>query len=173
MIEPGHCPGVTLVLGGTRSGKSQTAERLATSLASDAGGIVTYVATAIVADAHMEQRVALHRARRPSTWATVEVRSSAELPHLLARLDGTVVLDSLGAWVASAPELRVDEQALLAALRSRAGSTVIVSEEVGLSVHPPTRAGRDFADALGELNQAVAAIADKVLLVVAGRALEL
>jgi len=48
-----------------------------------------------------------------------------------------------------------------------------VSEEVGLSVHPPTDAGRRFVDALGELNQAVAAVADDVLLVVAGRVLPL
>jgi adenosyl cobinamide kinase/adenosyl cobinamide phosphate guanylyltransferase len=50
---------------------------------------------------------------------------------------------------------------------------VVVSEEVGLGVHPATEDGRRFRDALGTLNQAVAAVADEVLLVVAGRILRL
>ena len=55
----------------------------------------------------------------------------------------------------------------------RDGDTVVVSEEVGLGVHPSTAAGQQFRDALGELNQAVAGVADEVVLVVAGRALRL
>ena len=165
-----HAPGVVLVLGGTRSGKSEVAERL---VASDGAGPVTYVATALVTDEEMARRVAAHRARRPSTWSTVELGSSDELPGLLARLDGTVLVDSLGTWVASAPDLAVDGGALVRALETRAGTTVVVSEEVGLAVHPPTAAGRAFVDALGHLNQSVAAIAARAVLVVAGRTLEL
>src|SRR3712207_9219476 len=62
---------------------------------------------------------------------------------------------------------------LCRALTDRGGDTVVVSEEVGLGVHPPTSAGRRFSDALGALNQSVAAVADRVLLVVAGRVLAL
>ncbi|MDA8282359.1 MAG: bifunctional adenosylcobinamide kinase/adenosylcobinamide-phosphate guanylyltransferase, partial [Actinomycetota bacterium] len=76
-------------------------------------------------------------------------------------------------WVASAPDLDVDAQALVHALKVRSGSTVLVSEEVGLAVHPATAVGRAFVDALGHLNQTVAAMAERVLLVVAGRTLEL
>jgi adenosylcobinamide kinase/adenosylcobinamide-phosphate guanylyltransferase len=169
--QPGA--GVVLVLGGTRSGKSRLAERLVAELAAEEHAAVTYLATAVVADEEMERRVSAHRARRPRGWSTVELRSSTELPGLLAHLAGEVLLDSLGAWVASAPELEVDGQGLVDALRTRAGSTVIVSEEVGLAVHPPSAVGRAFVDALGALNQAVAAVADRVILVVAGRALEL
>jgi adenosyl cobinamide kinase/adenosyl cobinamide phosphate guanylyltransferase len=165
--------GVTLVLGGTRSGKSTVAERLVADLASMSGGTVTYVATASVTDEEMERRVAAHRARRPTTWRTVELASSEDLPALLERLDGSVLVDSLGTWVASAPDLEVDGRALVHALQTRSGSTVLVSEEVGLAVHPPTVIGRAFVDAVGHLNQTVAAIAGRVLLVVAGRTLEL
>ena len=166
-------PRVTLVLGGTRSGKSTVAEQLATELASRGGGTVTYVATASVTDEEMARRVAAHQARRPAAWSTVELASSTELPAVLAHLDGSVLVDSLGTWVASAPDLEVDAQALVHALQVRSGSTVLVSEEVGLAVHPATAVGRAFVDALGDLNQAVATAAQRVLLVVAGRTLEL
>ena len=165
--------GVTLVLGGTRSGKSEVAERLAADLASQSDEIVTYVATASVTDGEMERRVRVHRARRPAAWRTVELRSSSELPGILGNLAGSVLVDSLGSWVASAPDLDVDGQALIRALTARPGATVLVSEEVGLAVHPASAAGRAFVDAVGHLNQAVAAVADRVLLVVAGRMLEL
>ena len=166
-------PRVTLVLGGTRSGKSTVAERLAAECASRGGGTVTYVATASVTDEEMARRVAAHQARRPAAWSTVELASSTELPAVLAHLDGSVLVDSLGTWVASAPDLEVDAQALVHALQVRSGSTVLVSEEVGLAVHPATAVGRAFVDALGDLNQAVATVAQRVLLVVAGRTLEL
>lgn len=166
-------PRVTLVLGGTRSGKSTIAERLIAELASRGGGTVTYVATASVTDEVMARRVAAHQARRPAAWSTVELASSTELPAVLAHLDGSVLVDSLGTWVASAPDLEVDAQALVHALQVRSGSTVLVSEEVGLAVHPATAVGRAFVDALGDLNQAVATVAQRVLLVVAGRTLEL
>lgn len=154
---------VTLVLGGARSGKSAVAERLAAA----APPPVTYVATAVVgSDADLAARVAAHRARRPASWRTVE--ADRDLPGLLSRLSGTVLVDALGPWVAAAPGFVVDAGALCDALKSRAGVTVVVSEEVGLGVHPSTEVGRRFRDALGELNRAVAAVADRVLFVVAG-----
>lgn len=163
---------VTLVLGGTRSGKSAAAEKIAADHAGVRGAAVTYLATARVSDEAMAARVAIHRARRPPEWTTLEA-GGPDLPAVLAGRPGVVLLDSLGTWLASSPELSVDEEGLVAALRSRPGPTVVVSEEVGLSVHPPTELGRRFVDALGTLNQAVAAIATRVVLVVAGRQLEL
>ncbi len=159
---------IALVLGGARSGKSGHAERVAASLPEP----VSYVATACVdGDADLATRVAEHRARRPATWTTIE--SGPDLPGVLRATTGTVLLDALGPWLAAAPDLAVDAGALCHALTARAGDTVVVSEEVGLGVHPATAAGRRFRDALGELNQAVAARADEVVLVVAGRALRL
>ena len=161
---------IALVLGGARSGKSVVAERLASELA--AGDPVTVLVTAVVGDEDMSARVALHQARRPAHWTTVETG-----PHLVVALrtapPGTVLVDALGTWVAGAPELTVDVPALCAALTARGGSTVVVSDEVGLGVHPSTEAGRRFRDALGLLNSAVAEVADEVLLVVAGRTLRL
>jgi adenosyl cobinamide kinase/adenosyl cobinamide phosphate guanylyltransferase len=158
---------ITLVLGGTRSGKSELAERIAASWPRP----VTYVATGRVTDDDMAERIARHQRRRPDHWATVE--AGADLPAVLVSVEGPVLVDSLGTWVAGFPDLRPDVPGLCAALAKRSADTVVVSEEVGLGVHPVTELGRRFADALGELNRAVADVADEVLLVVAGRVLPL
>lgn len=163
---------ITLVLGGARSGKSEVAERIA--LAS-AGDRVTYVATWVPghADEDMDQRIALHRGRRPAAWALVEVGQGVGLPDVLRAIPQPVLVDSLGTWVACTPDFVVDPGALCAALQSRTSDSIVVSEEVGMGVHPPTAVGREFRDVLGAVNEAVAEIADRVLLVVAGRVLPL
>ncbi|MGH9030301.1 MAG: bifunctional adenosylcobinamide kinase/adenosylcobinamide-phosphate guanylyltransferase [Acidimicrobiales bacterium] len=159
---------ITFVLGGTRSGKSSVAEEVAARMPQP----VTYVATMHTGDdAELAERVRAHRARRPSAWSTEE--APADLPALLLELSGSVLLDALGGWVASFPGMDVDAKKLCRALRERKGDSVVVSEEVGMGVHPSSEAGRRFRDALGDFNQAVAAVADEVLLVVAGRTLRL
>lgn len=160
---------ITLVLGGARSGKSEVAEGLCREP-------VTYVATGIArdGDGDMAARIAAHRARRPATWTTIEAAAPADLPAVVRDAPtSTVLVDSLTTWVAEAPEFAVDAGALCAALAARPGDAVLVSDEVGLGVHPSTEAGRLFRDRLGELNRQVATAADRVLLVVAGRVLAL
>jgi adenosyl cobinamide kinase/adenosyl cobinamide phosphate guanylyltransferase len=159
---------ITLVLGGARSGKSEVGERLAAAL----GPNVTYVATAVIdaTDDDFAARIEKHRARRPPTWTTVE--AGADLPAIVAALTGPVLVDSLGTWVAGCTA-DPDADALGHALTHRDGPTVVVSEEVGLGVHPSTDVGRAFRDALGTVNRAVADLADEVLLVIAGRVLPL
>lgn len=159
---------IVLVLGGTRSGKSEVAERWAAS-----AGPVTYLATGTATDPAMADRITAHRDRRPADWTTVE--AGADLP---AALDGvaagrTVLVDALGTWVAAHHDLRVDVGPLVTALRRRSGLTVVVSDEVGLGVHPSTDLGVRFRDVLGTVNRAVADIADRAVLVVAGRVLDL
>lgn len=159
---------LTLVLGGARSGKSALAERLAMKLQQP----VTYVATMRLGDdADLSARVAEHRARRPASWGTVE--AGADLPEVLLGQSGSVLLDALGGFIGSSPEMKVDAARLCHSLTERDGDTVVVSEEVGMGVHPSSEAGRRFRDVLGELNQAVADVADEVLFVVAGRSLRL
>jgi adenosyl cobinamide kinase/adenosyl cobinamide phosphate guanylyltransferase len=151
-----------------RSGKSRVAERLAGASA----GPVTVLATAAPCDdADFAARIDEHRARRPREWTTIE--EPYDVAGVLARVDGTLLVDALGTWIANAPDFGVDVQRLCDALDRRDGDTIVVSDEVGLAVHPPTHSGRRFADVVGMCNQAVAEIADRVLLVVAGRTLEL
>ncbi len=171
----------TLVLGGTRSGKSRHAEEL---LGDDAA--VRYLATGrrIPGDTDWDARIAAHTARRPAHWTTEEV-GGTELAAALARpgpvlVDDlatwlTGVLDDAGAWDAPVVPAAVDAavDGLVAAVAAAPGPLVLVSAETGLGVVPDTRAGRLFRDRLGELNAAVARVCDDVVLVVAGRALAL
>lgn len=165
---------ITLFLGGANSGKSLLAERCASAL----GAPVTYLATwrptgSGEPDVGMDDRIARHRARRSPDWITRELGAEESLAQVVATLEGVVLVDALGTWVAGAPDFAVDVAALCSALGRRTAPTVVVSDEVGLGVHPSTPLGRRFREALGPVNEAVAAVADTVWLVVAGRVLAL
>jgi adenosylcobinamide kinase / adenosylcobinamide-phosphate guanylyltransferase len=167
----------TLVLGGTRSGKSAHAEGL---LPVDAP--VRYLATARrhAGDAEWDERLDAHRARRSPAWTTVE---DPDVPALVRAGGGPLLVDDLATWLthvlddAGAWDSPVDiapaRDALVGAVRDAPGRVVLVSAEVGLGVVPATRAGRLFRDELGTLNTALAAVCDEVLLLVAGLALRL
>ncbi len=161
-----------LFLGGTRSGKSALAESTALSMAGAAP--VTYLATGPVGDDSMQERIAAHQVRRPAHWTTKEV--GADLAPALRSTEALVLVDSLGTWVAAHHDFVLDIGELVAALadRSQAGhSTIVVSDEVGMGVHPATDLGQRFRDVLGEVNRAVSLSVDEAMLVVAGRTLRL
>ncbi|MGV0041732.1 bifunctional adenosylcobinamide kinase/adenosylcobinamide-phosphate guanylyltransferase [Mycobacterium colombiense] len=167
----------TLVLGGIRSGKSQWAEEaIADGL--PAGHAVHYLAPGPPGhdDAAWAHRVAQHRSRRPEHWSTIEtddiatqLRQSPGTPTLVDDLGTwlTGALDRTGAWDGGSVAPPVDD--LLAAVGDFASPLVLVSPEVGLTVVPATAAGRRFADELGGLNQRLARLCDRVVLVVAGQ----
>lgn len=170
----------TLVLGGTRSGKSAHAE----AAVGAAGGPVVYVATARNTgdDDEMASRIASHRERRPTAWATEETDEVARL--LTDQPDATVLVDDLGAWLThrldatlgwgdDGAEVAAEIEALVDAVASHAGTVVLVSPEVGLGVVPDTHSGRLFGDLIGALNRRLAEVCDSAVLVVAGRALPL
>jgi adenosylcobinamide kinase/adenosylcobinamide-phosphate guanylyltransferase len=159
------------ILGGARSGKSRFA------LAGlPPRGRVTVVATARASDADMAARIARHRAERPPQWATVEapVDLVPAVGAALATADA-VVVDCLTLWVAN---LLLDGEgdgaileradALAALVAAPAAELRIVSNEVGLAVHPSTAEGMRYRDVLGLVNQRVAAAAHRVVLMVAG-----
>jgi adenosylcobinamide kinase / adenosylcobinamide-phosphate guanylyltransferase len=169
----------TLVLGGIRSGKSRWAESaIAESLAPDQP--VHYLATGKTdhADPTWWQRVAAHRDRRPQHWSTVETDDIAT--QLRQSPETPTVVDDIGGWLATAMDRRqaweggsvsFDVDDLLAAVTQFDSPLVLVSPEVGLTVVPATEAGRRFADELGTLNQRLADLCDRVVLVVAGHPL--
>lgn len=161
-------PGVTLVLGGARSGKSRYAEGL---IGERGSGL--YLATAEAGDDEMAERIRLHRARRGAGWETVE--EPLDLPQAIsrhARPQRPMLVDCLTLWLGNlmgaGRDIDAATAALLAALAAAKGVVVLVSNEVGLGIVPATPLGRAFRDHAGRLNQAVAAAADRVVLVAAG-----
>jgi adenosylcobinamide kinase/adenosylcobinamide-phosphate guanylyltransferase len=173
-----------LVTGGVRSGKSFHAESLLVGEPR-----VTYVAPGPKPDVDLDPewaaRIAVHRARRPDNWTTVE---TADLGAAIRAAEGAVLIDCLGTWLTStiddldgweAPRedwepllfARLDDA--LAAMAEHRGTIVSVTNEVGMSVVPEHRSGRVFRDLLGTVNQRVAEECDDVVLVIAGRVLKL
>ena len=161
----------TLILGGARSGKSRFALELQSPRTR-----VSFIATALASDAEMAERIERHRAERPRQWRTVEEPCEVVACLRQACTDAeAVIVDCLTVWVANLM-LRGDADALVlkqadelaALLALRPADLTLVSNEVGLGVHPATENGRRFRDLLGMVNQRVAAAADRVVLMVAG-----
>lgn len=169
MSATGTSPGVTLVLGGARSGKSRYAE----SLAPGSGTRRVYVATAEPVDDEMAGRIAAHRARRGPAWRTVE--APIGLPQAIGRESTPrtwLLVDCLTVWLGNLMHhgLDIDDarQALLGSLAAAPGPVVLVANEVGLGIVPDNAMARAFRDHAGRINQAVARMAGTVCFVAAG-----
>jgi adenosylcobinamide kinase/adenosylcobinamide-phosphate guanylyltransferase len=158
----------TLVLGGARSGKSRYAESLIEALPPP----WIYIATAEGRDAEMGERITHHRTRRGSAWQTIDA------PHDLASALSTapgaapLLVDCVTLWLSNRMLAEADVdceiRGLEAALDCRTGPVVLVSNEVGSGIVPDNALARRFRDLQGQLNQRLAARADRVVLVVAG-----
>jgi adenosylcobinamide kinase/adenosylcobinamide-phosphate guanylyltransferase len=164
---------VILVLGGVRSGKSRYAQLLAEPFAR-----VKFVATAERRDdEEMRRKIERHRAERPAHWTTVEE------PIALGRVVETsehdsdaVLIDCLTLFGANLMEMYKGDDAslntcvedLCSALKASSRKVILVSNEVGSGVVPAYELGRRFRDLVGEINQRIAAVADTVVLLVAG-----
>jgi adenosylcobinamide kinase/adenosylcobinamide-phosphate guanylyltransferase len=179
---------ITFILGGARSGKSSFAQKLATRLTAGSAGGVTYLATATVEDEEMKLRVARHRDNRPAGWTTIE-----EPRHVAGTLSGinsaVVIVDCVTLLVTNiilergggpSPDLEKLEQVVMPEIediletsRRIRGQVLLVSNEVGMSVVPPTPLGRIFRDIAGRVNQRVAAEAEEVYFLLAGLAQKL
>jgi adenosylcobinamide kinase/adenosylcobinamide-phosphate guanylyltransferase len=181
---------IVLVTGGARSGKSRFAE----GLAKQHGGAVVYIATAEASDSEMEARIAKHQAQRPLEWNTIETPLDLQAAlHAVPPDTRSVLVECLVLWTSNhlltlddpgsdswwvqvealESTLLTELQAILDRAQGAGWDLILVTNEVGWSLHPHTALGRAFQDMLGRLNQQVAARADAVYLVVAGLAVDL
>jgi adenosylcobinamide kinase / adenosylcobinamide-phosphate guanylyltransferase len=169
--------GITLILGGARSGKSSYAEQAAR----DAGKSVLFIATATAGDAEMAERILKHRASRPAEWQTLErplnIGSSLSKPIadvvivdcitlLVSNILFSLPENTSAATVIQKVHMEIDE--LIAAQTRCGGQWLLVSNEVGMGIVPSYPLGRIYSDALGWANQALARNAKRVILMVAG-----
>jgi adenosylcobinamide kinase/adenosylcobinamide-phosphate guanylyltransferase len=157
-----------LITGGARSGKSLIAETRTLEL----GRPATYIATAQAWDDEMRARIAEHQARRGAEWVTIS--EPMDLIGALAASDGQGprLVDCLTLWLTNLMLAEADwgaaGQALVATLPRQTSPVILVTNEVGLGIVPDNALARAFRDAAGSLNQWVAAVADEVILAVAG-----
>jgi adenosylcobinamide kinase / adenosylcobinamide-phosphate guanylyltransferase len=180
VATPSLLPRLTLVLGGARSGKSRYAEGL---IAAAGARTAVYLATAEAGDAEMAERIRRHRERRAATshgvaWETAEApRDLVGRLADLARPGRPVLVDCLTLWLSNlmlaGNDLAAETGALVAALPALGAPVVLVANEVGLGIVPENALARAFRDHAGQLNQAMAAIADRVVFMAAGLPLAL
>ncbi len=189
MTQP-QSPRLILILGGARSGKSTFAERLA----ANSGKRVAFIATATAGDADMQDRIARHRASRPTTWTTIE--EPLDLVHALQEASNradVVLLDCMTLWLSNwmgQQEFLEDEvnpvnsstehilsvlEAFLASVRTLPieKTVLVVSNEVGLGIVPMHPLSRAYRDMLGWVNQRIAQDAERVYLMTAGLAVDI
>jgi adenosylcobinamide kinase / adenosylcobinamide-phosphate guanylyltransferase len=167
---------LTMILGGARAGKSSLAERLALAQLAP----VTVIATAQASDDDMRARIARHQADRPTGWSTIE--EPIALADALAGVAATVcvVIDCLTLWTSNLmaegrppADIEAEAAGVAALASSRTGATIVVSNEVGMGVHPETGLGMRYRDVLGRVNASWVRAADRAVLVVAGRVVDL
>ena len=164
---------VILITGGARCGKSAEALRLAEGYAPR-----VFIATAEAFDEEMHERIARHKAERGNGWRTVE--APMDLAGAIGKITDThavVVVDCLTVWLGNL--MHYDESttedspacaALLEALKlSSATRIILVTNEVGTGIVPEHPLSRRFRDVAGRLNQRLAAIANRLILVVCGQ----
>jgi adenosylcobinamide kinase/adenosylcobinamide-phosphate guanylyltransferase len=164
--------GLTLIIGGARSGKSAHAENLIAELPPP----WTYVATAQAFDDEMRERIAIHQDRRDRRWRTLE-----RPLDLAVTLEGLgegepVLVDCLTLWLTNhmlaEHDLEGEYRRLEHALAAPKGPWFVVSNEVGMGIVPDNALARRFRDEAGRLNQRVAALAGRVIFMVAGIAMQ-
>ena len=162
---------ITLVLGGVRSGKSVLAEELAAA----SGKAVTYIATATASDDAMRERIAQHRERRPEDWGIHE--EPLQLAQAIGSVDGDdacLLVDCLSIWMTNLliaedeTQLDTEIEALIDSLSQLSGDAILVSSETSMGIVPMGELSRQNCDRNGLLHQRVAAIADRVIHLLAG-----
>jgi adenosylcobinamide kinase/adenosylcobinamide-phosphate guanylyltransferase len=167
---------IALIGGGVRSGKSSFAVALALRL----GERRTFVATARPSDDEMAARIARHQADRAGAFTTVETGTA--LAETLASVTDAdvVVVDCLTLWLsgqlvrgASVEAILAEVDRATAALAERRFHAVLVTNEVGMSLHPETALGRAFVEVCGFAHQRFSRLADEVYLAVLGTVIRL
>lgn len=163
---------ITLVLGGAQSGKSYYAQQLASHFER-----VIFIATARRTDAEMRTKIARHRRARPVSWRTIEapvdldkaIRSQSQSADVLLIDCLTVYADNVAGTEKKRKSHAKDcIEGICNAIRASEASVIAVSNEVGSGVVPEYRSGRIYRDFLGQMNQKIAQMADRVVLMVAG-----
>lgn len=165
---------IILITGGSRSGKSTYAEKLALSLSDSP----VYMATARIWDEEFKQRVIAHQQRRGPEWSNIEENKYLSR-HALA--EKVVLVDCVTLWCTNFFfDLNADVQVALDALQKefdlltrQNAIFIFVTNEIGMGGVSPNEIQRKFTDVQGWMNQYIAARADKVICMISGIPLQI
>jgi len=160
---------IILLTGGSRSGKSSQAEKMALELS----GNPVYLATARIWDEEFRERVHRHQARRGSQWTNIEEEKFLSRHELKGRV---VVVDCLTLWCTNFFfDLKSDVDSALASVRAELdrfldqdATFILVTNEIGMGGISENELQRKFTDLQGWMNQYAASCADEVFLMVCG-----
>lgn len=169
---------ITFILGGARSGKSSFAVKLAV----EDGRKAAFIATCEPLDKEMQERIRLHRQKRPREWQTFE--APYDIPAVLKKIkgkSGIIILDCLTLLVSNLMlkggknDVEIEKEILkiISLLKQAKSDSIIISNEVGLGIVPQNKLARQFRDVAGIINQRVASDADEVIFMVSGMPLTL
>lgn len=160
------------VFGGCRSGKS----RYALGFAEEAVGKKYFIATLQPGDDEMKERIRRHKEERGESWKTIE--EPLQIPDAVREASKSadcIVVDCLTLWISNMmmaeyteEEIRAQADDLCTSIAGCTCSIILVSNEVGTGVVPESRLGRDFRDYTGMINQKIASVCEKVVLMKAG-----
>jgi adenosylcobinamide kinase / adenosylcobinamide-phosphate guanylyltransferase len=161
---------IVLIGGGVRSGKSS----LAVKLGHELGQKRAFIATATRSDDEMRARIRRHIEDRRGDFETIE--APLELAAALGSVDAdVVVVDCVTHWLSNMLINKLGLETMLErvdqvvnVLERRRCHVVLVTNEVGMSIHPPTELGRVFVELCGFAHQRLARAADEVHLAVLG-----
>lgn len=161
-------PHSTFVLGGAASGKSAWAEKLILN----SGLKPVYLATGTIEDKETEHRVSIHKARRDARWRLIEAPLELAAPLSELQTGEAVLIDCATMWLSNHlladHDLHLAKRALLTALQNCPVPWIIVSNEVGHGIVPDNALARQFREAQGRLNIALAAQAQLAVQIIAG-----
>jgi adenosylcobinamide kinase/adenosylcobinamide-phosphate guanylyltransferase len=178
---------ITLITGGSRSGKSSFGEKLLKDM-----DRVLYIATSIITDDEMKERVEIHKSRRNQKWKTFEgyrdlhnVIKESECRYILLECATTMItnlmfdkysdFDNLSREEIQILEENITEKftKLISACREFDKELIIITNEVGFGLVSEYRLGRIFTDISGRINQLLGRLCDEAYLVVSGFPLKL
>jgi adenosylcobinamide kinase/adenosylcobinamide-phosphate guanylyltransferase len=162
-------PGLLLITGGARSGKSRYAQELALQLCNNP----VYIATARHWDHEFEKRIQRHRQERDERWTSIEEEKFISTLDLNSKV---VVVDCITLWLTNFfvdhkndIDLCLTEcKAEMDKLAAMDTTFIIITNEIGMGVHAETEIGRKFTDLQGWMNQYIAQKANEVILMVSG-----
>lgn len=182
---------IVMITGGARSGKSALAEKMC----KDTGKKVGFIATAVITDEDMQDRINRHKARRPSDWITFEqyndfakinqdkrfVKCDVFLFECITTMITNLMMDSglcfdtcgFGEVQKLEDSIKSEVDCLLGVMKFSEKTLFIVTNEVGQGIVPAFRMGSIFRDISGRINAYIASLADEVYCTISGLSLKL